>query len=44
VFEVGEYQGGFGDGADSVGAGGDVLEGAPAADEQGEAPFAEAAQ
>jgi hypothetical protein len=41
VLEVGEHDGGFGDIADAVGAGGDVLQDAPAAHRQGEAAFAE---
>ena len=44
VFEVGEDEGGFGDVADLLRAGGDVLQHAPAGGEQGEAAFAEAAQ
>src|SRR6266702_2874949 len=44
VFEMGEDEGGAGDAADFAGAGGDVLEGAPALAEQGEPAFAEAAQ
>ena len=43
VFEMDEDECGFGDVADSAGAEGDVLEGAPALGEQGEAAFAEAA-
>lgn len=39
-----EDEGGFGDVADSAGAGGDVLEGAPPPGEQREPAFAEAAQ
>jgi len=41
---MGEDERGAGDVADFAGAGGDVLEGAPAAGEQGEPAFAEAAQ
>src|SRR5207245_6889792 len=41
---MGEDEGGAGDAADFAGAGGDVLEGAPALVEQGEPAFAEAAQ
>src|SRR6266571_551826 len=41
---MGEDEGGAGDAADFAGAGGDVLEGAPALAEQGEPAFAEAAQ
>jgi len=41
---MGEDERGAGDVADFAGAGGDVLEGAPAAGEQGEAAFARAAQ
>src|SRR6266513_2563808 len=41
---MGEDEGGAGDGADFAGAGGDVLEGAPALVEQGEPAFAQAAQ
>jgi hypothetical protein len=44
VLELGEDEGGAGDVADFAGAGGDVLEGAPALIEQGEPAFAEAAQ
>jgi hypothetical protein len=44
VLEVGEDECGAGDVADFAGAGGDVLEGAPALVEQGEPAFAEAAQ
>jgi hypothetical protein len=54
VLEVGEYEGGLCELADAAGAGGDVAEDAPAADEQGEAslsipaaaprPFPRAAQ
>jgi hypothetical protein len=43
VFEMGEYKCGAGDVADLAGACGDVLEGAPAAGEQGEPALAEAA-
>ncbi|GAA0954953.1 hypothetical protein GCM10009560_78950 [Nonomuraea longicatena] len=43
VLEMGEDEGGAGDGADCAGAGGDVPEGPPAAFEQGESAFAEAA-
>src|SRR5438094_829173 len=41
---MGEDEGGAGDVADFAGAGGDVLEGAPALVEQGEPAFAQAAQ
>src|SRR5207237_241749 len=41
---MGEDEGGAGDVADFAGAGGDVLEGAPALVEQGEPSFAQAAQ
>ena len=41
---MGEDEGGAGDVADLAGAGGDVLEGAPALAEQGEPAFAQAAQ
>ena len=41
---MGEDEGGAGDVADSAGAGGDVLEGAPPLAEQGEPAFSEAAQ
>src|SRR5215471_16980561 len=41
---MGEDEGGAGDVADLAGAGGDVLEGAPAAGKQGESAFAQAAQ
>src|SRR6266487_3811789 len=41
---MGEDEGGAGDAADFAGAGGDVLEGAPALVEQGEPAFTEAAQ
>ena len=41
---MGQDQGGSGDVADLAGAGGDVLEGAPAAREQGEPAFPQAAQ
>jgi hypothetical protein len=41
---MGEDEGDAGDVADSAGAGGDVLKGAPAAGEQGEPAFAQAAQ
>ena len=41
---MGEDEGGAGDVADFAGAGGDVLQGAPAAGEQGEPAFAQAAQ
>src|SRR5215831_6687830 len=44
VLEMGEDEGGAGDGADLAGACGDVLEGAPALVEQGEPAFAQAAQ
>ena len=44
MLEMGEDEGGAGDVADFAGACGDVLEGAPAADEQGEPAFAETAQ
>jgi hypothetical protein len=44
VLEVGEDEGGAGDVADFAGAGGDVPQGAPAAGEQGEPAFAQAAQ
>jgi hypothetical protein len=43
VFELGEYECGFDDGADLAGAGGEVVECAPAAGEDGEAAFAQAA-
>jgi hypothetical protein len=43
VLELGEYECCLGDVADFGWAGGDVLEGAPAADQEGEAAFAEAA-
>ena len=43
VFEVGEHECGARDSADFGGTQGDVLQGAPAAGEQGEAAFAEAA-
>src|SRR3974390_139742 len=41
---MGEDEGGAGDVADFAGAGGDVLEGAPALVEQGEPAFAQAAR
>ena len=44
MLEMGEDEGGAGDVADFAGACGDVLEGAPAAEEQGEPAFAETAQ
>jgi hypothetical protein len=44
VLEMGEDERGAGDVADFAGAGGDVLEGAPAAGEQGEPAFAQAPQ
>jgi hypothetical protein len=44
MFEVGEDEGGFGDVADLLGAGGDVLQDAPACGQQREAAFAETAQ
>jgi hypothetical protein len=44
VFEMGKDEGGAGDVADLAWAGGDVLEGAPAAGEQGEPAFSQAAQ
>ncbi|WP_433359121.1 BRCT domain-containing protein [Streptosporangium sp. CA-115845] len=44
MFEIGENECGFDDVADSAGVGGDVLEGAPALGEQGEAAFSRAAQ
>jgi hypothetical protein len=44
VFEMGQDEGGAGDGTGFAGAGGDVLEAAPALVEQGEPAFAEAAQ
>src|SRR5208282_5721526 len=44
VLEMGEDECGAGDVADFAGAGGDVLEGAPALGEQGEPAFPEAAQ
>ena len=44
IFEMGQDQGGAGDVAGLAGAGGDVLEGAPAAGDQGEPAFAQAAQ
>lgn len=43
VFEVGEYQAGAGDVADSAGIEGDVLESLPAGLEQGHGAFAEGA-
>jgi hypothetical protein len=43
VFEMGEDEGCFDDVADLAGAGGGVVEGAPAAGEDGEAAFAQAA-
>jgi hypothetical protein len=43
VFEVGEYQGCFGEVADPAWAGGDVLEYPPAADQEREATLALAA-
>lgn len=44
MLDVGEDEGGFGEVADGVRAGGDVLENPPALGEQGEAAFAEGAQ
>jgi hypothetical protein len=44
VLELGEDERSAGDIADLAGAGGDVLEGPPAAGEQGEPAFAQAAQ
>lgn len=44
MFEVSENECGFDDVADSAGAGGDVLEGAAALGEQGEAVFPHAVQ
>ena len=44
MFPVGEDEGGAGYLGGSAGAGGDVLEGGPAAGEQGEAAFSPAAQ
>ena len=44
MFPVGEDEGGAGYVGDAAGAGGDVLEGGPAAGEQGEAAFSLAAQ
>lgn len=44
VLEMREYECGFDDVANLAGAGGEVPQGAPAAGEQGEASFAEAAQ
>jgi hypothetical protein len=44
VLEMGEDEGGAGDVADLAGAGGDVLEGAPALGDQGKPSFAQAAQ
>jgi hypothetical protein len=41
---MGEDKGGAGDVADFAGAGGDVVKGAPAAGEQGEPSFSEAAK
>jgi hypothetical protein len=41
---MGEDERGAGDVADFAGAGGDVLEGAPAAGEQGKPAFSQAAQ
>jgi hypothetical protein len=41
---MGQDERGAGDVTDLAGAGGDVLEGAPAASEQGESSFAQAAQ
>jgi hypothetical protein len=41
VLELGEHEGGFHDIADAAGTGGDVLQDAPAAHQQGEATFAE---
>jgi hypothetical protein len=43
VFDSCEHECGLGKFADSAGANGDALEGSPAACEQGEAAFAEAA-
>ena len=44
MFEMGEDEGGFDDVADLAGAGGGVVEGAPAAGEDGESAFADATQ
>jgi hypothetical protein len=44
VLEVSQDERGPGDAADLAGAGGDVLEGAPAVGEQSEPAFAQAAQ
>ena len=44
MLEVGEYEGRLGYWGGLAGAGGDVLEGAPALAEQGESAFAEAAK
>ena len=44
MLEVGQDERGPGDDADLAGAGSDVLEAAPAAGEQGEPAFAQAAQ
>jgi hypothetical protein len=44
VFDMSEDEGGFGDGADFLGAAGEVAYCAPSADQDGEAAFAEAAQ
>lgn len=43
MLEVGEYQGGFCDWADLLRASGDVLQDAPASDEESEAAFADSA-
>ena len=43
VLDSGEHECGLGEFADAAGADGDALEGSPAAGEQGEAAFAEAA-
>ena len=39
MLELGEHEGGFHDIADAAGTGGDVLQDAPAAHQQGEWPF-----
>ena len=44
MLDVSQDERGPGDDSDLAGAGGNVLEGAPAAGEQGEPPFAQAAQ
>lgn len=44
MFEMGENKRSFDEVSDSAGAGGNVLEGAPALREQGEAAFSQAAQ